>query len=84
MTEKRVGIYAGIDPTAPSMHVGHLLPLMVLYWMYIHGFHACSLVGSLSSDRPRNEAHNCSLEVLRQKLVIPSDERGLEKRRTPQ
>ena len=46
-TEKRVGIYMGVDPTGPSMHVGHLLPLMVLYWMYFHGFHACSLVGIL-------------------------------------
>lgn len=44
MTEKRIGAYVGIDPTAPSMHVGHLLPLMVLYWMYIHGYHVVSLV----------------------------------------
>jgi len=46
MTKKRVGIYVGVDPTAASLHVGHLLPLMVLYWAYIKGFHACSLVGS--------------------------------------
>ena len=44
LTEKRIGIYCGVDPTAPSMHVGHLLPLMVLYWFYIKGFHTCSLV----------------------------------------
>lgn len=44
LTEKRVGIYCGVDPTASSMHIGHLLPLMVLYWFYIKGFHACSLV----------------------------------------
>lgn len=50
LTEKRVGIYVGVDPTAPSMHVGHLLPLMVLYWMYIHGFHACSLLGGSTAQ----------------------------------
>lgn len=44
MTEKRVGIYAGFDPTAPSLHVGHLLPLMVLFWSYIKGFHSASVV----------------------------------------
>ena len=44
LTEKRIGIYCGIDPTAPSMHIGHLLPLMVLYWFYIKGYRACSLV----------------------------------------
>ncbi|KAJ9661335.1 tyrosyl-tRNA synthetase [Coniosporium apollinis] len=45
MTEKRIGAYVGIDPTAPSMHVGHLLPLMALFWLYVHGFRAVSLMG---------------------------------------
>ena len=44
MTEKRVGAYLGVDPTAPSLHVGHLVPLMTLFWMYVHGFHTVSLV----------------------------------------
>lgn len=35
--EKRVGLYAGVDPTAPSLHVGHMLPFMVLAWAYVHG-----------------------------------------------
>lgn len=34
----------GIDPTAPSLHVGHLVPLMALFWMYVHGFYAVTLV----------------------------------------
>ena len=50
MTEKRIGIYCGIDPTAASMHVGHLLPLMVLYWSYIYGFYACSLLGGATAQ----------------------------------
>ncbi|KAF2271030.1 tyrosyl-tRNA synthetase-like protein [Lojkania enalia] len=45
LTEKRIGVYVGVDPTAPSLHVGHLLPLMALYWMYIHGFYAVTLLG---------------------------------------
>lgn len=44
MIEKRIGAYVGIDPTAPSLHVGHLVPLMALFWMYINGLHAVSLV----------------------------------------
>jgi tyrosyl-tRNA synthetase len=44
LTAKPVGVYVGVDPTAPSLHVGHLLPLMVLYWMYLYGFPAVSLV----------------------------------------
>ncbi|KAK8064383.1 tRNA synthetase class I [Apiospora phragmitis] len=45
MKKKRIGAYVGIDPTAPSLHVGHLLPLMALYWMYMHGYRAHSLIG---------------------------------------
>ncbi|KAK4228521.1 tRNA synthetases class I-domain-containing protein [Podospora fimiseda] len=42
---KRVGAYVGIDPTADSLHVGHLLPLMPLFWMYMNGYKAFSLIG---------------------------------------
>ena len=49
MTEKRIGAYVGIDPTAPSLHVGHLLPLMTLFWMYLNGFHAVTLVSASKS-----------------------------------
>ncbi|WQF87259.1 Putative aminoacyl-tRNA synthetase, class I, rossmann-like alpha/beta/alpha sandwich [Colletotrichum destructivum] len=42
---KRIGAYVGVDPTAESLHVGHLLPFMPLFWMYLHGYTAVSLVG---------------------------------------
>ncbi|KAK8103376.1 tRNA synthetase class I [Apiospora kogelbergensis] len=45
MKHKRIGAYVGIDPTAPSLHVGHLLPLMALFWMYLHGYGANSMIG---------------------------------------
>ncbi len=44
MIYKRVGAYVGIDPTAASLHVGHLVPLMALFWLYINGCHTVSLV----------------------------------------
>jgi hypothetical protein len=43
-TEKRVGLYAGVDPTAPSLHVGHMLPFMVLAWGYVWGLPVTFLV----------------------------------------
>lgn len=67
MTEKRVGIYVGVDPTAASMHIGHLLPLMVVYWAYIKGFHACSLVGCLYLICHHENADNHSLVALLRK-----------------
>jgi len=37
-------VYAGVDPTAVSLHVGHLLPLMVLLHFQVRGHHVVSLV----------------------------------------
>lgn len=44
LTEKPVGAYVGVDPTAPSLHVGHLLPLMALFWLFLHGYPVVTLV----------------------------------------
>ena len=49
MRQKRIGAYLGIDPTGPSLHVGHLVPLMSLFWMYVHGLHTVSLA-SITQD----------------------------------
>ncbi|KAL8996930.1 MAG: hypothetical protein Q9169_003689 [Polycauliona sp. 2 TL-2023] len=49
MNQKRVGAYVGIDPTAPSLHIGHLVPLMALFWMYIHGFQSVTLIGGATA-----------------------------------
>ncbi|KAI0870446.1 tRNA synthetase class I [Hypoxylon argillaceum] len=49
MRVKRIGVYVGIDPTAASLHLGHLLPLMPLFWMYMHGYRAVSVVGGATA-----------------------------------
>jgi len=36
--------YAGVDATAPSLHVGHLLPLINLLHFYFHRHHVIALV----------------------------------------
>ncbi|POS70832.1 cytochrome-18 [Diaporthe helianthi] len=45
MLRKRISAYAGVDPTASSLHLGHLLPFMPLFWMYMHGYGAFTLIG---------------------------------------
>jgi tyrosyl-tRNA synthetase len=47
-TNKRAGMYAGVDPTAPSLHVGHMLPFMVLAWGYVWGLPVTFLVSILT------------------------------------
>jgi tyrosyl-tRNA synthetase len=40
-----VGAYAGFDPTAPSLHVGHLVPVMGLAHLQRSGHRPIALVG---------------------------------------
>lgn len=49
MRTKRIGAYVGIDPTAPSLHIGNLVPLMPLFWMYMHGYGAHTIVGGATA-----------------------------------
>jgi tyrosyl-tRNA synthetase len=40
-----VTVYAGFDPTADSLHVGHLLPIMALAWFQRCGHRPVAVVG---------------------------------------
>jgi tyrosyl-tRNA synthetase len=42
---KQITAYIGYDCTAPSLHVGHLLPTMMLYWMQQTGHRPIALMG---------------------------------------
>lgn len=46
MRRKRLSAYAGVDPTAPSLHLGHLVAFMPLFWMYLHGYGAFTVLGT--------------------------------------
>jgi tyrosyl-tRNA synthetase len=50
LNAKRIGAYVGIDPTAASIHVGHVVPLMALFWMFLHGFQAVTLIGGTTAQ----------------------------------
>jgi len=41
----RISGYIGFDCTAPSLHVGSLLPIMMLYWMQQTGHRPIALMG---------------------------------------
>jgi tyrosyl-tRNA synthetase len=42
---KKVTFYAGFDPTADSLHMGHLLPIMAMAHLQQHGHRPIALVG---------------------------------------
>ncbi|MEI1251529.1 tyrosine--tRNA ligase [Rhizobium aouanii] len=43
--KKTVTAYIGFDPTAPSLHAGSLIQIMMLHWMQKTGHRAISLMG---------------------------------------
>lgn len=53
LIDRRVGAYCGVDPTAASLHIGHMIPLMALSWMFIHGYQSTFLVSYSFCDRDR-------------------------------
>ncbi|QGQ47538.1 tyrosine--tRNA ligase [Metabacillus sediminilitoris] len=45
LEEEKIKLYAGFDPTADSLHIGHLLPILTLKRFQLHGHHPIALVG---------------------------------------
>lgn len=43
--KETVTAYIGYDPTASSLHVGHLTQIMMLHWMQKTGHQPISLMG---------------------------------------
>lgn len=43
--EKAVGLYVGIDPTGDSMHIGHLIPFMILKRFQLAGHKPVIVIG---------------------------------------
>lgn len=65
--QKQLGVYLGADPSADSLHLGNLLPFMVLIHFYIRGHKVFPLIGGAtgivgdpsgrSTERAAMEAH---------------------------
>lgn len=45
LNDERVVLYSGFDPTADSLHIGHLLPILTLRRFQLAGHYAIALVG---------------------------------------
>ena len=45
LKEKKIGVYCGTDPTGDSLHVGHLIPFIVLKRFELAGYHPYILIG---------------------------------------
>lgn len=58
--KKSISLYCGIDPTGDSMHIGHLIPFMILKRFQLAGHHPVILIGgarvlsAIPADAPRS------------------------------
>jgi len=45
LNKEKISLYCGVDPTADSMHIGHIVPLLTLRRFQMHGHQPILLVG---------------------------------------
>lgn len=48
--EKSVSLYCGVDPTGDSMHIGHLIPFMMMKRFQLAGHHPYILIGGATGS----------------------------------
>ena len=50
ITDKQIGLYCGIDATGSSMHIGHLIPFMILKRFQLAGHKPVILIGAATGS----------------------------------
>ena len=48
--EKAVSLYCGVDPTGDSMHIGHLIPFMILRRFQLAGHRPVIVIGGATGS----------------------------------
>ncbi|MER2002105.1 MAG: tyrosine--tRNA ligase [Carnobacterium inhibens] len=48
--QKEVGLYCGVDPTGDSMHIGHLIPFMILKRFQLAGHRPVIVIGGATGS----------------------------------
>ncbi|GIO89509.1 tyrosine--tRNA ligase [Paenibacillus lactis] len=66
--EKSISVYCGVDPTGDSMHIGHLIPFMVLKRFQMAGHRPVILIGGATGTigDPSGRQTERSLQTLEQ------------------
>ncbi len=66
LEKEKIALYCGVDPTADSMHIGHLLPFLTLRRFQQHGHRPLVLVGGATGliGDPSGKKEERSLQTL--------------------
>ena len=63
LNNDKITVYLGSDPTADSLHVGHLVPIMMMRWLQKYGHRPIMLVGGATGriGDPSGRDTGCSM-----------------------
>ncbi|WP_416825442.1 tyrosine--tRNA ligase [Ectobacillus polymachus] len=66
--EKAISLYCGVDPTGDSMHIGHLIPFMMMKRFQLAGHHPVILIGGATGTigDPSGRTTERTLQTLEQ------------------
>jgi tyrosyl-tRNA synthetase len=66
LNNEKISLYCGVDPTADSMHIGHLLPFLTLRRFQAHGHRPIVLVGGATGliGDPSGKSEERNLQTL--------------------
>ena len=65
----RITAYIGYDCTAPSLHIGHLLPIMMLHWMQQTGHRPIALMGGGTTRVGDPSGKDESRKILTEEII---------------
>lgn len=78
VNEKDIHLYCGVDPTGNSMHIGHLIPFMILKRFQLTGHHPVVIIGGATGSIG-DPSGRTSERVLQTKEVVEENARQLTK-----
>ncbi|MBS4200011.1 tyrosine--tRNA ligase [Bacillus sp. FJAT-49732] len=78
LNKEKISLYCGVDPTADSMHIGHLLPFLTLRRFQQHGHRPIVLVGGATGliGDPSGKKEERQLQTIEQ---VEKNVQGIKK-----
>ncbi|WP_153730687.1 tyrosine--tRNA ligase [Sporosarcina obsidiansis] len=78
LTDEKISLYCGVDPTADSMHIGHIVPLLTLRRFQLHGHQPILLIGGATGmiGDPSGRSEERQLQTTEQ---VADNVRGIKK-----
>lgn len=70
MSKEKITLYCGFDPTADSLHVGHLIPMISLLRFKKHGHNSIALIGGATGLIGDPSGKNQERDMLLEDIVV--------------